>query len=300
MITWLVGENSFEIREALKIFEASLDGVAEHIDGRELALNQLPELLMGVSLFATERLVIISDISQNTALWEKLPDWLPRVSDTIHLVFVDTKPDKRTTSYKALKAAAELREFAIWTDRDTQKAEQWVSARAQAAGLKLEPKAVRHLVERVGLDQWQLAQALNVLQLVDVPNVETIDAVIPLNPRENIFQLFETALEGKPTQVADQLKVLTLQEDPYALFALLTSQALTLAAVTYAGTEDDPVKDFAIHPFVASKLTKHGKKLGKHKVGRIVKAFAQTDTDMKRSKAEPWILIERLLLEVAQ
>jgi len=299
MITWLVGDNSFEIREALKALEAAFQGTPEHIDGTEITLSELPNLLMGVSLFATERLVVITDISQNNSLWEKLPDWLPRVNDDIHLVFIDTKPDKRTTSYKALKAAATLKEFPAWTDRDYAKAEQWVSARASTQGLQLDKKLVSHLVQRVGLDQWQLAHALDTLALLDTITAETIDTIIPPTLSENIFQLFETALEGKPQQVAHMIDTLSLQEDPYALFALLTSQALTLAAVTYADETNTPAKDFAIHPFVASKLSRHGKKLGRTKVAAIVEAFAKTDADMKRSKAEPWLLIERTLLEIS-
>jgi len=59
MITWLIGENSFEVREALKSIESKFDGSPERIDGTELTLAQLPDLLMGMSLFATERLVVI-------------------------------------------------------------------------------------------------------------------------------------------------------------------------------------------------------------------------------------------------
>ncbi|MGH7218642.1 MAG: DNA polymerase III subunit delta [Candidatus Microsaccharimonas sp.] len=299
MITWLVGENSFEVREALKGIESTFNGTAERVDGLELTLASLPDLLMGMSLFATERLVVISDISHNSSLWEKLPDWLPRINDTIHLVFIDAKPDKRTTSYKALKAAAELHEFATWTDKDTAKAEQWVSARAGTLGMKLDRNITRHLVQRSGLDQWQLANALDTLSLLDAVTIEAIDAIVPQNLSENIFQLFETALEGKRQQVAEMLDTLSIQEDPYALFALLTSQALTLSAVTFADDTVNPSKDFAIHPFVASKLTRHGKRLGKAKVGQIIEAFAKTDADMKRSKAEPWLLVERVLLEIA-
>lgn len=300
MITWLVGENSFEIREALKSHEAAFNGVAERFDGADLSLAQLPDILMGVSLFAPERLVIIHDISTNSALWEKVPEWLPRVNDDIHIIFVDTKPDKRTTSYKALKAAAHVYEFPAWTDRDYAKAEQWVLQRAKDAGLVLDKKSANHLVQRVGLDQWQLANAVTTLSLLDAVNEEAINNVIPPNLAENIFQLFETALEGKSTQLAKMIDTLSLQEDPYALFALLSSQVLTLAAVTYADDDANPTKDFAIHPFVASKLTRYGKKLGKAKVGKIVEAFAKTDADMKRSKGEPWLLIERVLLETAQ
>lgn len=298
MITWLVGENSFEVREALKVIEASFEGTSERVDGAELTLAELPDLLMGMSLFATERLVVITDISQNSTLWEKIPDWLPRVNETIHIVFIDAKPDKRTTSYKALKSVADLQEFPTWTERDASKAEQWVSARAVALKIQLDTKVVRHLVQRVGLDQWQLANALETLSLLDEVTLGAVDAVIPQNLQENIFQLFETALEGKAPLVAEKLKTLATQEDPYALFALLTSQALTLAAVTYADESANPAKDFAIHPFVVSKMTRHAKQLGKARVGQIVEAFAKTDADMKRSKAEPWLLIETTLLSL--
>ena len=47
MITWLVGENSFEVREALQLIEADFLGTSEHIDGTSLGLADLPVLLMG-------------------------------------------------------------------------------------------------------------------------------------------------------------------------------------------------------------------------------------------------------------
>lgn len=300
MITWLVGENSFEVREAQKALEQAFEGRAEYIDGTELQLNQLPDLLMGLSLFSTERLVVIRDITQNSHLWEKLPEWLPLINDTIHVVFVDTKPDKRTSSYKALKAAANLKEFPAWTERDGAKAAQWVGQRAKEYGLSLTPRLASYLVNRIGVDQWLLAQAIETLSLLDDVSEESIANVIPAHPSENIFQLFETALEGDAAGVSRMVATLSLTEDPYALFALLTSQALSLAAVTYADASAQPAKDFAIHPYVAGKLTRHAKALGKARVGMIVELFSRTDADMKRSKAEPWLLIERLLLQIAR
>lgn len=299
MITWLIGENSFEIREALKAHEVSFDGDVERVDGATIHLADVPDLLMGVSLFATKRLVIISDITTNGAVWEKLPDWLGRINDDIHVIFVDTKPDKRTTGYKALKAAATIHEFTAWSDRDNARAVAWVEARAKQQGVSLGRGIAAHLVNRVGLDQWQLAHAITTLSLLDDITVDAINDVIPATLQENIFQLFETALQGNTTALSEKIATLTLQEDPYALFALLSSQALTLAAVTYADSDDTPVKEFAIHPFVASKLGGYGKRLGKAKVGHILERFAKTDADMKRSKAAPWVLIEKLLLEVA-
>lgn len=299
MITWLVGENSFEVREALKKIETNFNGLAEKIDGSELALAQLPDILMGVSLFSSERLVIIRDITTNSFLWEKISDWLPRINDDIHVVFIDTKPDKRTTSYKALKAAAEIQEYPAWTERDTSKAEQWLDTRAKNQNVKIGRTEIRQLVNRVGVDQWKLASALEMLSLADEITSKTIDDIIPANPTENVFQLLDLALDGNGRGVAQSIKTLSLQEDPYAIFGLVSSQVLTLAAVTFAESPDAVAKDFAVHPFVASKLTRHAKSLGKAKVAHIVELCAQTDADFKRSKAEPWLLIERFLLNVA-
>ena len=299
MITLLTGDNSFELREALQAIVGAFDGRAERFDGQSVELHQLPDLLMGGTLFAEKRLVIITDLSTNSALWQKLSDWLPRVSDDVHLVLVDEKPDKRTSSFKALKAAAEVREFPLWSDRDTYKAEQWLEARAKVQQVVLDKKSIRHIIDRAGMDQWKLAQAIDTLSLFDEITTEVINQSIIANPQENIFELFEIAVSGNRAELQHILKTLELQEDPYATFALLSSQVFSLAAVTYADNTQNPQKDFAIHPFVASKLARHGQRLGKQKVANIVRHFAQTDADMKISKAEPWLLIERLLFDLA-
>lgn len=298
MITLLTGDNSFEIREAVQAIVASFDGTPERIDGEGLELRQLPDLLMGGTLFSDKRLVIVSELSSNSALWQKLPDWLPRVSDDVHLVLLDTKPDKRTASYKALKEAANVQEYPAWTERDQAKAEKWLIDRAKAQNIKLDNKIARLLVTRVGVDQWLLANALETVSLLDEITPESVNRSIIPNPSENIFELFETALNGDREVLRDMLRTLELQEDPYATFALLSSQAFSLAAVTYADDSQNPAKDFAIHPFVVQKLTHHAKRLGKPGASKILKRFAQTDADMKLSKAEPWLLIERLLFEL--
>lgn len=300
MITVLTGTNSFEIDQALKKIIAQFDGTPEKVDGESLEVKQLPDLLMGSSLFAEKRLVIIKGLSQNSSVWEKLPEWMPRVSDDIHVVLVDEKLDKRTTTYKELKNGALVKEFSEWTDRDRSMAETWVIDQAKSLSLTLDKKRAHHLVERVGLDQWQLASALEKLSLLDEVSETTIDDAIEANPAENVFQLFELALDGHTKKVHDMLATLELTEEPYKLFALLSSQAFQLAAVAAAEEGAVPTKDFAIHPFVASKLSRHAKKLGKTGARRIVQAFARADADMKLSKADPWLLIERALISAAR
>lgn len=299
MITLLIGDNSFEIQRAIDKIVSDFDGVVEKIDGSTLQLSQLPDILMGISLFSSARMVIIRGLSENKSIWPVFGDWLDKVSDDIHLVLIESKLDKRTSAYKALSKKATINEFLAWTDRDVFKAEKWVETEAVKLNIKLDKKCVQFIVARVGVDQWQLFHALQKLALTDDVAVEKIKDIIDANPVENVFNLFQAAISGNSKELKAMLDVLETTEDVYRLSSLIYSQAFQLAAISAAEKGDNPSKDFAIHPFVAQKITPLAKKLGKNKISKIINIFAECDDDMKISRAEPWLLLERALIKVA-
>jgi DNA polymerase-3 subunit delta len=299
MITLLIGENSFEIERTLAEITNGFAGDVEKIDSGKLQLAQLPDILMGISLFATNRVIIIRNLSENKPIWSVFGDWISRISDDIHLVLIESKPDKRTSTYKSLKDNVVIREFQSWTDRDVAKAEKWVIAEAKGQGFSVDAKSAQLLVRRIGVDQWQLFHALEKLALVDFISADVINNVIEPNLSENVFELFETSLRGDIKTLKSMLRILEQSEDVFRLFALLSTQVFQLTAVMSAEKSDNVTKDFGIHPYVVQKLEVVAKRLGKNTISKIVKIFAESDDDMKISKAEPWLLLERALLKVA-
>lgn len=300
MITLLTGESSFELERALSAIVESFDGATERVDGSELELKQLPDLLMGGTLFSERRLVIIKGVSDNKTLWPVLSDWLPRVSEDVHVVLVEPKPDKRTKTYKDVQKLATVQEFKSWGERDAVLAERWVSEEATRLGFSLDLKNARLLVARVGIDQWRLYRALEKLAVLDVVDEAIITDVIEQNPAENVFNLFEAALRGDSRLVHQMIKTLELTEDAYRVFGLLSGQAFQVRALTLADKPSGEVaKDIGAHPYAVSKLVSYAKKLDKVGGGRVIAAFAEADTGMKTSAADPWLLIERALLRVA-
>lgn len=301
MITVLTGDNDFELTRAVESIIANFDGTPERVDGSELELRQLPDLLMGATLFADKRLVIIKDLSLSKTVWADFGDWLPRVADAVHLVLVESKLDKRTKTYKALQKAADIKEFSLWSDRDIAEAGTWAIHEAKRLGFILDAKSAQALLARVGLDQWLLSQALEKLAFVDEVNEETVMEIVDANPTENVFFLFETALKGDAEGVSEMVATLSLGEDPYRLFGLLSSQAFQLAALAITDKPSAEVaKDLGAHPFALSKLSSHARRRGRTGVRKILAAFAEADGGMKTSAADPWLLIERALIKVAQ
>jgi DNA polymerase-3 subunit delta len=301
VISIIVGENSFENERALLRIVANFDGMAERFEGEVLELKQLPDLLMGMSLFATKRLVVIKNMSANKSLWNAFENWIEKVSDDIHLVLIDSKPDKRTKTYKMLQKNATIYESKVWLERDSSRAEQWVAEEAKALGFALDKKNAHALVVRAGVDQWKLWQSLQKLAVLDGVTPEVIDEIIEPNETENAFQLFESALKGDIGKVKRMLTVLEKTEEPYRLFGLLGGQAFQLAILGVSEAPSATVaSDLGVHPFVLSKLSPFSKQLGRSGVKRVVAAFAEADTAMKTLGHDPWLLIERALLKVAK
>lgn len=300
MIVVLTGENSFEISRALEKITSDFSGRAEKIDGSELELKQLPDLLMGGTLFAEKRLVVIKNLSENKTLWNDLPMWLPRISTDVQLILIEPNLDKRTKTYKDLQKVAEVHEFKSWTERDTSMAEKWAIGEAKRLGFSLKPSDARVLVARVGTDQWALYHALEKLAVVETVSTPVIEEIIEANPVENVFNLFETALKGNAVRVREMCATLALSEDAYLLFGLMSTQAFQLMALSVSEKPSIEVaKDLGAHPFALSKLAPYAKKLGKGGAKKVIMAFAEADEGMKTSAADPWLLIERALIKAA-
>ena len=82
----------------------------EIIEGTELDINDLPSVFLGASLFSDTRHILIRDISLNKLAYDELPKYL----NTPHEVIIfESKLDKRSVTYKALKDKVEIREFAL-------------------------------------------------------------------------------------------------------------------------------------------------------------------------------------------
>jgi len=299
VITVLTGKNDFEIQRALRQILRTSDVRPEILDGEMLEASELPTVLTGMSLFSQKRLVVLKNASANKSVWEKLDDWLGKVDDDIHLVLVEPGADKRTKTYKTLQKVADVQEHKPWDERDTRLAEKWATQEARQMGLKLDQKSVQKLVQHTGVDQWRIFHALEKLSVLDEVTPEIVAATVELNPTENVFQLFETALKGDVKRIHESIATLSRTQDPYMLFGLLASQVFQLVAVSLAEPSDTLSADFGIKPYTVSKLSPHVKKLGRAGVQKVQARIADADTELKSSPTDPWIIIERALIEIA-
>jgi len=310
MITLLLGDNSFELEQELGRIASSFDGGAEKFDGAALELGQLPDLLMGLSLFAQKRLVIIRALSSNKYTWEALPQHLERMSNDIDLILVETSPDKRTKTYKTLQKAAVVKDFQVWGERDSSQAQRWILDEAGRMNMKLDAITARAVLDRCFVmsakgqsvvDQWQIKHALEKLSVFDSVTPEIVEKYIDEHPVDSVFSIFETALKANSKALHQLIRDIEPREDAFKVFGLLSSQMFQLATLASSNASSaDIAKAIGVHPYAASKLNTFAKKLTKRDIRRMVLVFAEADEALKLSKADPWVLIEQALMKFSQ
>lgn len=295
MITLLGGENSFEIDQTLGRIIADFDGTPERVDGSELSIKQLPDLFMGATLFAPQRLVIIRDLSSNKPLWSELEDWLERASDDTHIVLIEPKPDKRTRTYKWIQKNGDVRDH---PQPREQALVQWVQATGRELKINLEAGAASFLIAHAGTDQWHLYHELQKLSLTGKPvSMQLIREIVAESGEASVFGVLDDAFAGKSNSLAGHLSTLRLHEEPYRFFGLLSNQVCVLALASESGnlSSAEFAKAAGVHPFVAGKSLTLARRLGAERVRGIVAHIAKLDIDLKSLGGDPWVLIESAL-----
>lgn len=300
MIILLTGSNAYATREAArKVIEAVVQthgkDVVDRVDVAGLKPSDLPQLLMGTSLFSSERLVIFDNLSQNKAVWSVLDEQLAEVPDETTVLLTESNPDKRTKAYKWLLKHADVHEF---NELDERSAAEWIQKEAKTKGGEIPAESARYFVQYVGLDQWRLTGELDKLLLAEAPITrELIQDVTEPQPQATAFELLDAAFGGDQETLERILVIVSRSEDPYKFFGLLASQVFALVAVKAAGDRraDEVAKDFGLHPFVVRKVGGLASRLDQAAVNRVVEILARGDEQLKTTGAEPWSVISRML-----
>lgn len=304
MIRLVSGENNYEIRARraaviAEFREGKSDDAVTIVDGNTVAVDELPQLLMGASLFAPERLVVIDDAHVQKLVWEKLADYVPQVGEGTDVVLVAGSADKRTKTYKWLQKNAEV--MALSNLNEAQLA-SWVQNAAREKGMEIAPNIVRYLIEYTAGDQWQLANDIEKLRLSGQPVTPELirDILIP-NPSSSAFDLLDAALGGNTKRVNELLDGVRSHEDPYRFFGLLSNQIFAILIVAAAGNRppDTIARDSGLHPFVVKKTVPTARRLDARQRVRLSELAATTDMQLKSSGTEPWVLITALLKSIA-
>lgn len=294
MIYLLSGDNTFEIEQRLRKIIAECRGEIERVDGSELAIDQLPDLLAGVTLFSSERCIVVKHASQNKPVWAALGEWLEKGIGN-DVIFVERSPDKRTKTYKWLQKHAEVHDV---KQLQPFEALRWLQDVSKGI---LGRNEAEFLVDYVGTDQWRLSAELDKLRLTGKPiDREVIRRIVEPTPQATSFELLDAAFHKNYDAFDELFDAVSQREDPYMFFGLLAGQVQAIAIVVASENEnrrpEDAAKDVGLHPFVVRKVTLLARRLSVRQLRQLIERLSELDAHMKLRPTPPWTQIRSFLM----
>ena len=187
---------------------------------------------------------------------------------------------------------------------------EWIERRLRLRGVQAERGAVEHLAGRTEGNLLAAAQEIDKLALLvdkgEVLGVERMDALVADAARFDVFRLVDAALVGQPALVARMLA--TLRAEGLAVPALLgmvVMELQRLAALSRVQARGgNLMAEFKAQRVWDSKQAVYKRALGRHAAGHwdaLLAEIGRVDRASKgRAPGDPWQLLERVLLAVAE
>ena len=290
MIATLSGQNSFmlqaELRQRIDAFvQEHTDMGLERLDGEEVTYDRIRESLESLPFLASRKLVVLRTPGAQKQFAENAKRLLETVPESIDVILIEPKLDKRSSYYKYLKKATQFKEY---NELDAPQLARWLMEQAKIAGGTLSQRDANALISRVGINQQLLSREVEKLLLFDpVITGESIMKLTEKAPQSTIFDLLDAALTGRTKQaMALYEEQRALRVEPVQILALLGWQLHVLALIKTGGGRDAGAiaADAKLNPYVVRKSTAIADRMTFAELKLLVRRVTELDV---RLKSEP-------------
>lgn len=304
MIVTLTGVNDFERTAALHQYVQDFlaehgDFAIERFDGEEAAASTMRAAVESLPFLTAKKLVVLREPSKQKQFSEAIADILKAVADTVDVIIIEPKIDKRLSYYKVLKKDTDFREYA---DLDAQGLAGWAVQYVAKQGGSLSQPDARQLVDRIGPNQQMLQSELDKLLGANTAiSASLISQLTDRLPQSTIFELLDAAFAGK-TAVAMALydEQRALKVEPQAIIAMLAWQLHILTTVKAAGDRSPDViaKTAKLNPFVVRKSQVLTRRVTMSRLRQLVAELLVLDKRLKSESMNADDAVQLYLLKI--
>ena len=276
----------------------------EHFVADETLPGEVIEKAQSLPFLAPWRVITLRGVDRYTA--DELAvfgPYLQRPNESTCLVLLADKPDFRLSAFKTLRDKDWAVNFEPPRGRQLL---AWVEEAARGRGQAIHPRAVRELVELVGVDLMELDQELEKVCLFAGPGrtvgVDEVRAVARRSRAATVFELGDAVGEQDPERALAALRDLLLTEHPLMILAMIVRHVellLKARALLDQGAGDRGLQAaLKLPPFVVKK---YASQAGRLSAGRLESGLArlmEADLALKSAGPPGRMVLERLVLDL--
>lgn len=290
MIHFFFGEDIYGARHAIDELAATLKARLQFLEKNELEEKSLlSRLQAGGGLFG-QVLFVVRDPSWLPASIQKdITDAREKSTAADCVLWERGAIDQRSVFFKTFKKEAHhfpyLSEEALLA---------WLGLKAKEYGSVIEPLAARIMIERLGMDRYQLEGELKKLTLMfSAIGAEQVKQAVPVGValHDDAFALTDALMRGQEKVVMNIIeKLLASGESELRLLALIAYQIRLLLLIKTGLKEklssEEMASRFKVHPYPIKKNTPLAARYGNAQLLDMYVRIMATDFAIKQGKVD--------------
>ena len=279
----------------------------QRFDGQSLPPEQLEEAVESLPMMSDRKCVSVRDLNLTADNSQRLTKMVEQLPESCVLVIwqMTVQPDKRKNTWKEFLKVAESKGVAMeFKRKEPADAAKMLMAGAKRRGCNLDFTDASYLVEQVGNDLNLLIGELEKLCALSVNGDITrkmINTACPKNLEARVFDLSKAILRRQAGEAYDLLhQFKTQREDPIPVLAVLSGAYADLYRAKVASGGGMPAERLAAEfksykgkEWKLKNAARDSARMSLPMLRDCLEILAQTDTALKSSAADNWLLLEQ-------
>ena len=274
-----------------------------YYEGKDFSAQELIGVAETLPFFADRRLIIV----ENSGLFKKesgeLADYLDRMPETTHLVFVEEEVDKRNKLYKRVIKLGHAAECKRQTAGELKK---WAAKGLAQSGKKVTEPTLELFLSKTGDDMENIHREIEKLVSYtgerEVVTAEDVEAVTTTQLSNRIFDMIHAIAAGeRPKALALYADLLALKEPPMRILFLLVRQFRLLLEVKELDQSGYGRKEIGektgLHTFVVGKYQGQAKLFKKKELREILEMAADLEESVKTGRLTDALATELFIVK---
>ncbi len=218
------------------------------------------------------------------------------------LTYREFKPDKRKKKlWTVLEQKAVMAEFSFRSEKELI---PWITRHFRDQGKFIRPELCAYLMQVAGRSMSRLfGEITKIVAYSGAPEIvrEDIDAMVEPTVEAVVFDITDSLAERNFDRAMERLHaILKLREEPIVVVGAIGSQMRRLYGAKVLTNADELARVCGLTPWMASKAMTQARRFSQNFCEKAVLLCAEADRKLKSVGEDPKLLLEFLLLRLAQ
>lgn len=281
---------------------------AAYYTGDQFTITEIVDLADTMPFLAERRVITIENswlFSKGSSNTDVLTDYLARMPETTHIVFVERGPDRTTRLYKQIKRLGFILDC-VTPDRSD--LENWLLCKFRDAGYAVTRDAMQQFIDNSGDDHDMLFLQSEADKLIayckgrEIITIEDVREIGSVQVKDRIFDMISEITAHHPREaLMIYMELLQLQTAPQVILSLLIrnlNQLLQVGELAAQGTPDQEIASvLRLNPWVLrNKIRPTLNGQSSRALIAALDACLQMDQDYKSGRVSPQLAVEQLII----